>query len=31
MYSFFGVERLMNIAEKIEDGVRTREIRKDFS
>lgn len=31
MYSFFDVERLMNIAEKIEDGVRTREIRKDFS
>ncbi|MDH2363414.1 MerR family transcriptional regulator [Priestia megaterium] len=31
MYSFSDIERLMDIAEKIEDGVRTREMRKDFS
>ncbi|MED4156780.1 MerR family DNA-binding transcriptional regulator (plasmid) [Priestia aryabhattai] len=30
MYSFSDIERLMDIAEKIEDGVRTREMRKDF-
>ncbi|OHY73532.1 MerR family transcriptional regulator [Priestia aryabhattai] len=29
MYSFSDIERLMDIAEKIEDGVRTREMRKD--
>ncbi|MBU3569213.1 MerR family transcriptional regulator [Priestia aryabhattai] len=28
MYSFSDIERLMDIAEKIEDGVRTREMRK---
>ncbi|MED4051605.1 MerR family transcriptional regulator [Priestia megaterium] len=30
MYSFSDIERLMDIAEKIEDGVRTREMRKDL-
>ena len=30
MYSFSDIERLMDIAEKIEDGVRTRELRKDL-
>ncbi|KRE06467.1 MerR family transcriptional regulator [Bacillus sp. Root239] len=30
MYSFSDIERLMNIAEKIEDGVRTREMRNDL-
>lgn len=30
MYSFSDIERLMDIAEKMEDGVRTREIRKDL-
>lgn len=29
-YSFSDVERLMDIAEKIEDGIQTTEIRKDF-
>jgi DNA-binding transcriptional MerR regulator len=29
-YSFSDVERLMEIAEKIEDGVQTHEIRKDI-
>ncbi|MBE2978817.1 MerR family transcriptional regulator [Bacillus megaterium] len=30
MYSFSDIERLMDIAEKIEDGVRTREMRMDL-
>ncbi|WEA46079.1 MerR family transcriptional regulator [Priestia aryabhattai] len=30
MYSFSDIERLMDIAEKIEDSVRTREMRKDL-
>ncbi|MDH6651035.1 MerR family transcriptional regulator [Priestia megaterium] len=29
-YSFSDIEKLMDIAEKIEDGVLTREIRNDF-
>ena len=29
-YSFFDIETLMDIAEKIEEGVLTREIRDDF-
>jgi DNA-binding transcriptional MerR regulator len=29
-YSFSDIERLMDIAEKIEDGVQTQEIRHDF-
>ncbi|MDY0944344.1 MerR family transcriptional regulator [Priestia megaterium] len=29
-YSFSDIERLMDIAEKIEDGVQTKEIRQDF-
>lgn len=29
-YSFSDVEQLMDIAEKIEDGIQTEEIRKDY-